>query len=304
MVLKKFKRIKGITLNGLIIVIICGAIFGYGTGVISNVTSSFLGPNKSNMTLEDTVMTSSVLLGAFFGSLMSGAISDKIGRRNTLLVGAAIAIAGNTICMLAFGNYIVMAIGRFVFGLALGPISSVGPLYLSECVADDMRGFLGTFFQFSITFSIFLGVLWGFGAFKPNFWYIELGFSFLVILVYLLAIPLFVYTFFSPDTPRFLVDRDNEKAKELFMQFMTEEEAMAEMNTIREKRKVKSTWGQLFAKQNSRAIMIGLVLAAAQQLTGINAIIYYFNAVGEIIFQSNTTAIAAVLSGTFRPSRE
>jgi len=238
------------------------------------------------------LVTASAILGAFIGCLITSAYSDSRGRRFSLIIGAITSIVGNLVCMLSFRNFWVLATGRLIFGLSLGPISSIGPLYLSECSPVDMRGFLGTFFQFSITFTIFLAALWSFAVNKIKMWLPMLG------LIFIPSLVLFAYALNSPESPRFLVGRDDEKAKELLLQFMKEEEAEEEIKIIKAKRNVKSKWSQIFTPANKRGLILGLVLAIAQQLTGINAIIYYYSTLGKLIFKKqNVKAIAASFSG-------
>lgn len=88
---------------------------------------------KPTLDKYTTITVSAPILGAFIGSFFAGFIADKKGRRFTLLMASAIALIGNTMSMAASdASYIFMSIGRLIWGISLGIISSIGPLYMSE----------------------------------------------------------------------------------------------------------------------------------------------------------------------------
>jgi MFS family permease len=125
-----------------------GFLFGYDTGVISSALL-YITPDFKLGSFGQQAVVASLLLGAVFGALSAGQITDRLGRRRMLLVAAAIFTVG-ALGSAAAPNEALLILARFVIGLGLGASSMTVPLYLAE-VAPKERGRLVSLDQFLIT---------------------------------------------------------------------------------------------------------------------------------------------------------
>ena len=134
-----------------------GLLFGYDTGVISGALLFIKTDFQLNAFLEGFIV-SSLLLGAMVGAGVSGALSDRLGRRTIILVAAAIFAVGALGAGLA-PNVWVLVFFRFFLGLGVGSASALVPSYISESAPTDVRGSLSSLFQLAITLGILIAYL-------------------------------------------------------------------------------------------------------------------------------------------------
>lgn len=264
---------------------LAGLLFGLDVGVISGalafIKQEFL--NDLASTVADSrleFIVSALLWGAVFGTLVSGFLSSKFGRRKTILVSAVVFVIGAISCSLSPDeNFLIGA--RFFLGMGVGIASFTAPLYLSEISPQAVRGALISMYQLMITIGIlaaFLSDTWlatyaTFGGHTGGHWRIMLG---------VIAIPaaiMFVGVSFLPESPRWLFLKGfQEKAVAVFRRMKLDEtEIAAEVHEIEESVKVKQNGWQLFCENGNfrRAIGLGIGLQMIQQLTGINVVMYY-----------------------------
>jgi MFS family permease len=131
-----------------------GLLFGYDTGIISGALLFI----QDDFGLSDTaqqIVVASLLLGAVFGALIGGPLSDRIGRRNAIMIAAVIFMVGSLASALATGAAF-LTIARFVLGLAVGGAGMVVPVYIAESSPSRVRGSLVSLQQFLITVGILL----------------------------------------------------------------------------------------------------------------------------------------------------
>lgn len=127
-----------------------GFLFGYDTGIIAGAQLYFKDTWPQMTNVEREFAVSLALLGAFFGSLVAGPLSDGLGRKPIILASDVLFTAGSFI--MAFAETIpVLFIGRFTVGLAVGVASMVTPVYLSEVSPNQRRGAVVTWFVLAIT---------------------------------------------------------------------------------------------------------------------------------------------------------
>ena len=258
---------------------LAGLLFGLDVGVISGAQKFIQNDfNIPTWTLEFIV--SSLLWGAVFGTLISGMLSSRFGRRKTILISALIFIVGSLCC--AFSHDENFLIGsRFILGIAVGVASFTAPLYLSEISPHSVRGAMISMYQLMITIGIVLAFLsdaWlasyaTFGGVTGGHWRIMLG------IIALPAAVMFLGVLFLPESPRwlFMKGRKEEAIKVFKGMHLGPEEIDMEVGEIEESLKVRQNGFSMFVQNPNfrRAILLGVGLQTIQQLTGINVVMYY-----------------------------
>ena len=282
----------------LVVVLFAGVLFGYDQGVISGalrgIKSTF---SLSSLLVE--VVTSWVTLGALFGSLAGGELADRIGRERTVLIAGAMFTLGALVQAIA-PDTVVLVAGRLVVGAGVGVAAVAAPLYAAELAPSAVRGRFVSCYQLAITIGIFLAYLVDGWLSGKGAWRVMLGASTVPGLL------LFGVALAAPKSPRWLMmmARRPEAAAELRkirLNVDVEPRLDAIEATLRQQGD-RASWGEVFRKEWRRPLMIGIGLAVFQQITGINAIIYYadqiFSSAGFTTQASQTTvttwAIGAV----------
>ena len=266
-----------------------GLLFGYDTGVISGALLFIKQDFDLNPFVEGFIV-SSLLLGAMVGAGVSGALSDRLGRR-TIILGAAIIFAIGAIGAGLSPSVWVLLVFRFVLGLGVGAASALVPSYISESAPTDVRGSLSSLFQLAITLGILIAYLVN-GAFAAaEDWRWPIGLAFVPAAV------LFVGMYFLPETPRWLVSKNREEeARQVLSRSRSEEEVDSEISEIREVEQEEEEqvgYGELFAPWVRPMIVVGIGLAVFQQFVGINTVIYY---APTIIKSTGLGSSASILS--------
>jgi sugar porter (SP) family MFS transporter len=280
-----------------------GLLFGYDTGVINGA----LLPMKQELgltNLTEGIVTSSLLFGAAIGAMLGGRIADGWGRRKTIIALAVVFFVGTLTCVFApaFG---VIVVGRVLLGLAVGGASTVVPVFLAELAPYEIRGSLSGRNELMIVIgqlaafvvNVVIAGLWGEGH---GVWRVMLA------VCALPAIALFVGMLRVPESPRWLASKGrNDEALAVLQQVRTSERASAELedikrtNELEAKLERQSGWRTLLGnKWLIRIVLIGAGLGVAQQLTGINSIMYYGQTVLiESGFQASAALIANIAPG-------
>lgn len=247
-----------------------GLLFGYDTGVISGAIL-FITKDFGLTTRLEAFTISVVLIGCMAGSVVAGAVADRIGRRLTLLVAGAVFLVGAIVSALSPNETLLLA-GRFIVGIGIGLSSVVAPLYISEVAPSSTRGALVSLYQFAITVGILAAYLIDYALAGGAQWRWMLG---------LAAIPsviLLVGMLGMPESPRYLfkVAQERRARAELGRIYGDAAEAQREEQSILESLKTKSAGFGAFAQPAVRmALFVGITLAVLQQITGINTVIYY-----------------------------
>ena len=182
-----------------------GLLFGFDTGVISGALL-FIRQDFDLNAFTEGFIVSSLLLGAMVGAGVSGALSDKLGRRMITLVAAVIFAVGALGAALS-PSVEILIFFRFVLGLGVGSASALVPSYISESAPTSVRGSLSSLFQLAITIGILVAYLVN-AVFAPlGDWRWPLGLAFVPALV------LFVGMYFLPETPRWLSAKAGRKKR-------------------------------------------------------------------------------------------
>ena len=254
---------------------LAGLLFGYDQGVISGALP-LLQVDLDLSTLESEIVTSWVTLGALFGALVAGGTADRIGRRYTAVVAGVLFAIGALVEAVA-PDAGMLTLGRVITGLGVGFASVVAPLYAAEMAPKALRGRFVSTYQLAITVGILLAYLADDALTPSDRW--RTMFALAVIPGVALAIGFLV----MPESARWLLKmgrRDDARAS--LVKVDGPDVADAELATLEadlevEAREGVAGWGEVFSPGLRRALWVGIGLAVFQQVTGINAIIYYAN---------------------------
>ncbi|MGA2018953.1 MAG: sugar porter family MFS transporter [Candidatus Sulfotelmatobacter sp.] len=260
---------------------LAGFLFGFDTVVIS-------GAEKTIQTLWGLspgvhgIAMASALYGTVVGSLLGGWPADRFGRKATLLWIGVLYFVGAVGSGLA-PNVTVFIIARVIGGLGIGISTVVAPMYISEIAPAKHRGRLAGMFQFNIVFGILIAyvsnaLLAGIGA---NAWRWMLGVA---------AFPSFLYAVFCfglPESPRWLLSRkgDREAGMEVLQRIEPEAskaEIAAEADEIIAASSEKASSGHFWTMRLRKPIMLAILIAFFNQLSGINAILYFAPRIFEL----------------------
>ena len=256
---------------------VAGLLFGFDIAVI-NGAIIFLKEQFHLSILETEFATSSLLVGCVFGAIMAGVLSDWLGRKRILLVAALLFAVS------AFGaalprNLTEFVIARFIGGIAVGAASLLAPLYIAEISPPNIRGRLVSLNQMAIVTGILLSYLVN--------WLLSFsgssGWRWMFASAAVPSIGFFIGLFFVPESPRWLTKQGcYDKALETLARVGGPEHARTEMLQIKEA--IAEEAGsvlELLKPGLRRPLIIAVVLAILQQITGINTVLFY----GSIIFK-------------------
>jgi sugar porter (SP) family MFS transporter len=254
---------------------LAGLLFGFDTAVISGTTTGLT--RTYGLTPGGLGLTVSIALwGTVAGALLAGVPGDRWGRRDTLRALAALYLAGALGCPFAW-NWHALVLFRFVVGLAVGGSSVIGPMYLAEIAPAQWRGRLVGVFQFNIVFGILVAYLSnyliglaGLGAVEWRWKFGVASIPAALLLVMLLAIP---------RSPRWLVEKGRIDEARAVLKVIGEQDADAALQSMQSAKELEKRYGQerLFAARNRFPLFLAVSIAMFNQLSGINAILYYLN---------------------------
>src|SRR6266700_5370900 len=251
-----------------------GLLFGFDTVVISGTTSGLtLAYNLSPFLKGFTV--SAALWGTVVGSLLAGIPGDRFGRRDSLRIMAVLYLLSAVGCAGAW-SWGALVFFRFVSGLAIGGSSVLGPMYIAEIAPARWRGRLVGFFQFNIVFGILLAYLSnyivGTMQFGPAEWRWKLGISAAPALFFLVTL------FGIPRSPRWLVKKQRIVEARDVLRMTGEQDYEQELQEIIVSIDAEHvTDDSLFSWKYRFPIFLAVSIGLFNQLSGINAILYYLN---------------------------
>ncbi len=265
-----------------------GMLFGYDVGVISGAILFIKTEFSLSPTLEEIVV-SSVLMGSLLGAMAGGVLADRLGRRRLLIVTATVFGFGAIGAALAPDVAWLIA-ARILAGAAIGVASFVAPLYISEIAPVAIRGKLVSVNQVALTSGIVVSYLIDYAFAPSQAW--RWMFAMAVIPAAAFAIGLF----FIPDSPRWLAARGRtDQARAVLKQIRSPEQVEGELSEItRSASQQKGNWSELLGKPLRMVMIVGVGLAIAQQITGINTVIYYAPTIFK--FAGLSSASVAILA--------
>ena len=248
-----------------------GLLFGFDTAVISGAIPSL----QALFSLDEYALgwaVSSILIGCALGALVAGKLADRFGRRLTLMACAVLfGFSG-------VGAGLADTLQSFVFfrvagGIGVGAAAIVSPLYISETAPAAWRGRLVSLYQLAIVFGILLAYFSNY-AFSNmaggwRWMFAVQAFPALIFGLCLLAVP---------ETPRWLVGRKQDSAAlAILVKTLGSDAARAELAAIENSFDTSSraSLREIFSRDHRPVLVMGILIAVFQQITGINAILYY-----------------------------
>jgi sugar porter (SP) family MFS transporter len=244
-----------------------GFLFGFETAVISGAEKIIQGIWSLSPFWQGFTVASS-LIGTVLGSLVAGMPAQRFGRKKVLIVIALLYLFSAAGCALSSG-WLLFVTFRFLGGIAVGASSVVGPMYISEISPAHLRGRLAGSFQVNIVAGIFVAYITNylFAGGGEDSWRWMLG----IMMVPAAIFALLVRTI--PESPRWLIlNHETDKAIPI-MKKIGEADTDAAVQEIRDS--VTDIKERLFQPRYSKPILFAVILAMFNQLSGINAIIYY-----------------------------
>jgi sugar porter (SP) family MFS transporter len=260
---------------------LAGFLFGFDTVVIS-------GAEKTIQTLWGLspglhgIAMASALYGTVVGSLLGGWPADRFGRKATLLWIGVLYFIGAVGSGLA-PNVATFIGARVIGGLGIGISTVVAPMYISEIAPPKYRGRLAGMFQFNIVFGILIAfvsnaLLAGIGE---NAWRWMLGVAAFPSLLYV------VFCFGLPESPRWLLSRkgDREAGVQVLQRIepdASKAEIAAEADAIINASTEQGSSGNFWTRRLQKPILLAILIAFFNQLSGINAILYFAPRIFEL----------------------
>jgi len=271
-------KLNSALLKSTVVAALGGLLFGFDTAVIAGATQA-LKTLYQLSPLGEGFTVASALIGTVIGSMLAGIPGDRYGRRDSLRGMAVLYVVSALGCALAW-NWTALVIFRFIGGLAIGGSSVLGPMYIAEIAPAKWRGRLVGLFQCNVVLGILLAYLsnyvLGTMGFAAAEWRWKLGVT---------AVPaafFFLMLFGIPRSPRWLVKKGRiDEAREV-LRLVGEENYEQELKDIVESIDAEHvTSDALFTAKYRVPIFLAISIGMFNQLSGINAILYYLNAIFE-----------------------
>lgn len=250
---------------------LAGFLFGFDTVVISGADKKLQLLWNSSDAFHGSVVMAMALWGTVVGALFGGIPTNRIGRKNTLIIIGVLYTISAIGSALANDPY-TFAVFRFIGGLGVGASTIAAPAYISEIAPAKDRGRLVALYQFNIVFGILI-------AFLSNYLLNGIGENAWRWMVGVEAIPALIYTVFIfsvPKSPRWLLSKfRKEEAKEVLAIInpgVDPEKLLLEISSTDSKENLKET---IFLKKYRFPLTLAFLIAMFNQLSGINAFLYY-----------------------------
>ena len=273
-----------------------GFLFGYDTAVISGTIAQVTQLFQLD-TLQQGWYVGCALVGSIVGVLFAGILSDKLGRKLTMVISAVLFSTSALGCALC-ADFTQLVIYRIIGGVGIGVVSIVSPLYISEVSVAQYRGRLVSLYQLAVTVGFLgaylvnyqllawaesgtqLSVDWLNKVFITEVWRGMLGMETLP------AILFFIIIFFIPESPRWLIVRGKDlKAVNILERIcnsITEAKSQLKETKSVLTSETRSEWSLLMKPGIFKAVIIGVCIAILGQFMGVNAVLYY----GPSIFEN------------------
>lgn len=269
---------------------LAGFLFGFDTVVISGAEQTIQAVWSLNSTLHGLAI-SMALWGTVLGAMTGGFPTERIGRRKTLLGIGVLYFVSAIGSALAPEVYTFM-VSRFIGGVGIGISTVASPLFISEIAPPKYRGRLAGMFQFNIVFGILIAYLSNalIGGSGENDWRWMLGVE---------AFPALLYTLFSftlPESPRWLIVHKNNKEEGLkvFKRINAgaDDNGLTELvNEVVASVNKETNRSPFFSRRLLKPILLAILIAFFNQLSGINAILYFAPRIFEMTGLAKETAL-------------
>lgn len=279
------RRILRISLTAAL----AGFLFGFDTVVISGAEKTLQTLWASSDTFHGVVVVGMALWGTVLGALLGGIPTNKLGRKKTLLwigIFYTVSALGSALA----NDPITFAVFRFIGGLGVGASTVAAPAYISEIAPARDRGKLVGMYQFNIVFGILI-------AFFSNYLLSGVGENAWRWMVGVEAIPAFLYTLFAfyiPQSPRWLLSRRRlEEARTVLQNLRPGADVAGILKEMDEDGSSALSHENIFMKKYRFPLILAFLIAFFNQLSGINAFLYY---APRILEEAGLGASTALLS--------
>ena len=268
-----------------------GFLFGFDTAVISGCERTL----QQLWHLSDAMvgqMVAMALYGTIAGAVLGGIPADRIGRKNSLSWVAVLYLVSAVGSALA-ADVISLMIFRFIGGLGVGASSVIAPMYIAEISPREKRGQLTALFQFNIVFGILMAYLsnWLIGTEYVGAWRWMLGVQAFPALGFVIMI------LYVPESPRWLVIKKGKIAEALHIlnaiNPLTADQSLADIQASQHTETKKSGLGEFLSGRYHLSILLAFLFGFFNQVSGINAVIYYAPRIFE---DAGMAASSALLS--------
>lgn len=269
-----------------------GLLFGYDTAVI-NGALGFLQTRYDLDAFWKGWAASSALAGCVLGVALAGVTSDRFGRRRVLLAAAVMFLVS------AVGTALPRTFGQFVFfrilgGLGVGAASMTSPMYIAEISPARNRGRMVSINQLAIVLGMLVVYIvnYGIAGLGDEAWNVRIGWRWMFASEALPALAFLLLLLLVPESPRWLVEQGRDReAEAILTRISGAAAARAALTDIREAivHESSSLW-QLLQPGMRAALLIGIVLAVLQQVTGINVFLYFATEIFQDVAGSENDA--------------
>ena len=273
-----------------------GFLFGYDTAVISGTIAQVTEQFRLDA-LQQGWYVGCALVGSIIGVLFAGILSDKFGRKFTMILSAILFSTSAIGCAVSV-DFNQLVVYRIIGGVGIGVVSIISPLYISELAVAQYRGRLVSLYQLAVTIG-FLGAylvnyqLLGYSTSNPDIvtgwwslifvtevWRGMLGMEILPALLF------FIIIFFIPESPRWLILKGREEKATNILEriYSSSKDALFQLAETKSvlSSESKSEWKLLLQPGIRKAVIIGVCIAMLGQFMGVNAVLYY----GPSIFEN------------------
>lgn len=254
-----------------------GLLFGFDTAVVSGAIG-FMEEKFALSQVQVGWAVSCLIVGCVVGAAMSGVASDRFGRKKVLIAAAILFVIGSvgSAFPTTFTGYII---ARMIGGIGIGFTSTLCPLYNAEIAPAKYRGRLVALNQLATVTGIFItyfinSAIAGYG---DHAWDIENGWRWMFGVGAIPGLLFLVLLFFVPESPRWLIKQGRAaESLPILVRIHGEEGARREVLDIKASfNEENGSLRQLFSPGLRLALIVGVVIAVLQQVTGINAVMYY-----------------------------
>lgn len=263
---------NGLLIRGVLVGALAGLLFGFDTAVVAGTTNSI----RAAFALDATglgLTVSSALWGTLAGALLAGVPGDRFGARTMLIAIALLYLASALGCLFAW-DWGSLVLFRVLAGVAVGASSVLAPVYIAEIAPTKWRGMLVGTFQLNIVVGILAAYLSNAGVtmlqLGASDWHVKFGVAALPALL------LLGLMFTIPDSPRWLAMKGREAEADAVLRRLNVDDPEGELASYRHAdptaAKTRLSW-----HRHRRPMLLAIAIAGFNQLSGINAILYYLN---------------------------